>query len=324
MAAESGKIGRVLKRKEPKRSNMVFSPRSDLIACQIGKKDDVQIWDVNTGKVIQMLQGPGYDWATVAFSYDSKYLVVGYKRHVRIWCVESGENLYKFDYESNRLGSGAVAISLDSKFVALGDCDGVQIWEPRTGHCVHRFGELAVRELTFSSDSTFLAIIGGLNNMQIWEAATGACLFSAEAKNLLDGVSFDPVKGDILTHDLIFKNSAWEHWDMLPRRGYTLSDVHWIYLDGTRTLRIPVEFRGIPGSCPISSNTLLAYTSFKSQVIIMKLPSYHGLKGQETKILEYYSANHPDRDSNIASNADTGYLVDKEFGPSTSKKRRLE
>ncbi|PTB38387.1 hypothetical protein M441DRAFT_100264, partial [Trichoderma asperellum CBS 433.97] len=95
IAAESGKVVRVIKSGNSSEwCKPCFSTNLDFVARRVGDKDDVQIWDVNTGKVMQVLQGPGSKRTKIAFSYDSNYLVAGYEksqRHVRIWCVKSGE-----------------------------------------------------------------------------------------------------------------------------------------------------------------------------------------------------------------------------------------
>ncbi|KAH8123080.1 quinon protein alcohol dehydrogenase-like superfamily [Trichoderma asperelloides] len=292
IAVESGEVVRAIRRMgSSKWCKPCFSTNSDLVACQVEDKDNVQIWDVNTGRVMQVLQGPGYGrWVTVAFSYDSKYLVAGYQSlghnsHVRVWCVKSGENLYKLDCDSI-VGFRAMALSLDSKFVALSNLHEVQIWEPRTGHRIHKFQEWEegweAQDIAFSadSDSTFLAVTSEYSRdnrkVGIWQIATGTLLNCIQIHYPNSVLSFDPLTGDVLTDRCIFKNSSWERWDELPRQGYpvwhTTSRGDWICRNGESTIYIPGEL-GVGYGRPKLSDSLLAYTNYTGQVKIIKFPT---------------------------------------------------
>ncbi|KAL6890968.1 hypothetical protein GGI43DRAFT_415250 [Trichoderma evansii] len=335
-AADSGEIVRVLERKKSFWSKLAFSPSSYFLAGQVDGTDDIHIWDVNTGTVIQELQGPGYSRTAIAFSHDSKHLVTCYdnvagyykdysKGLVRIWHVESGHNLYEFGREVSEYGMCAVAISTDLKLVAICDLDYVvQLWEPRAGHCVHKFIQWDAINLTFSSDSAILAVTSWgseKDEVQILDTATGICLFQIDTQ-VGDRVAFfDPANGDILTDRFIFKNSSWKHWHKFPRQGYSHNGV-WICLGGQETLLIPYEFRHGSMGRPVLSESLVAFTSIADQVIIVKFPYCGDLKRQETKMLDAYNTSHPDLNLDITSNIDAGYLVDENSNPNAAKKRK--
>ncbi|EHK17665.1 uncharacterized protein TRIVIDRAFT_132488, partial [Trichoderma virens Gv29-8] len=89
----SGECVQVLKRDDSNAPSPVFSPNSELIACKEGEQNDVRIWHLNTGKLIRLLEGQSkYSIYEMAFSDDSKYLVIGYSSAVvKVWCVESGK-----------------------------------------------------------------------------------------------------------------------------------------------------------------------------------------------------------------------------------------
>lgn len=336
IAAESGKVVQVINRGNSKRSKPCFSTNLNLVACQVGDKDNVQIWDVDTGKVMRVLQGPGYDRVTVAFSYDSKYLVAGYQSfgyngHVRVWCVESGENLYKFDCDPFG-GIYAVAISLDSKFVVISGRFEVQIWEPRAGHCIHELKEWTwdVKEIAFSADSTFLAVISegsGRRKVEIWEVATGTSLICVTAEDSNSALSFDPVTGDVRTDRCIFKSSSWEHWDELPRHDYSLWHMdfkrHWICRSGESIIYLPAEFCVSRTGRLQLSDSLMAYTSATDQVIIIKLPDSPGLNGIEMKIADSRNSSQRDLRLSNTSHRNMGGLVGEDCDSNTIKKRRL-
>ncbi|KAM0451638.1 hypothetical protein ACHAPV_009877 [Trichoderma viride] len=325
IAAETSEVARVLIRKNTVRRKPAFSPDSSYLASQTNDTDNIHIWNINTGTVIQELQGQGYNGTTVAFSYGSSYLVAGYynatgnsrercEALVRIWCVESGQNLYEFGCQVGGYGIETVAISAGLELVAISDLNyEVQLWEPRTGHCICKIFQWDASDLTFSSDSTLLAVISFRPaEVKIWETATGACLFRVGDACINFIASFDPLTGNIVTADSIFKNSAWKHWHGSQRQGYSYSPHRgcWIRLDGRDTLFIPFEFEYGHEGCPVISDSLMAYTSGLDQLIIIKFPDRLGLEGQETKMLDADGSSRPGLDMDITSKVDAVHLAD--------------
>lgn len=334
---DSGEVVRTIKREKSNQSRLAFSPDSYFCAGQAVDTDDIHIWDINTGTVIRELKGLGYSRTAMVFSSDAKYLVTGYDKAgncvdcpeglVRIWHVETGQNLYEFSFKPSGYGIGAMAISADLNFVAI--CDSgrkMQIWEPLAGRCVYKIEQWGASNLRFSSDSKFLAAMNLIQDeVQIWEIATGACLFCVRSGDPM--AFFDPANGDILTDQFIYKNSSWKHWQKLPRQGYSLKctlNETWIYLDGQKTLPIPYELRPPINRCSVLSNSsLMAFTSMTNQVIMIKFPDSHGIKGQEATMLGANSDSHPHLNLDRTSNLDASYLTDEDFGPSAKKKTRL-
>ncbi|KAL7789788.1 quinon protein alcohol dehydrogenase-like superfamily [Trichoderma ceciliae] len=275
------------------RPDLVFSPDLELLAGEDGNEGDVRIWHVSTGKSIHLLEGLGGDCygVHVAFSDDSKYLLAGYSNgKTRVYCVESGKCLYDNNCQMGFISS--VGISPDSKYVALGFLAKVQIWDWSAGYCVSSFGPtqrsrgLRIESLTFSSDSTVLAVIRAdyaEYEVEIWGVATGACLAFVPVGYSYCRVSFDPSEGHILTGDFIwYKKSTWEDWDQVQRPGYTLLHGQletWICFDGEKVFWVPREF--CPGQWLGSfeiSDCLLAYTDSLFRINIIKVPRQHHLQ----------------------------------------------
>lgn len=336
IATDSGEIVRTIRRQKPSRSKLAFSPNSYLCAGQAADRDEVHIWDINTGTAIQKLKGLGYSRKVMAFSYDSKYLVIGDedaghymnypKCDVGIWHVKTGQDLYNFSYKPSDYGIVAVAVSTDSKFVAI--CDPgreMQIWEPHVGHCVYRIDQWGASNLRFSSDSKFIAAMDLIQEeVQIWEIATGACLFCIGSGDPL--AFFDPASGDILTDQFIYKNSSWKSWLKLPRHGYSLKytiDETWICLDGQETLPIPFGLKSsTKGRSILSTSSLMAFTSNAGQLIIIKFPDSPGLKLPERNLFDAHSTSHPCLDLGTASIVDDSDLTDEDPSPNAKRNKR--
>ncbi|KAK1237859.1 hypothetical protein MKX08_002438, partial [Trichoderma sp. CBMAI-0020] len=317
VASETSEVARVLIRTNPFRGKPAFCPGSYLLAGQIDDTDNIHIWDINTGAVIQELQSQGCNRTAVAFSHDKKHLVAdyfnvtrNYKEYcealVKIWCVESGQKLHEFSCQVGRYGIHTVAISAGLELVAICDRNHeLQLWEPRTGHCICKFIQRNASDLTFSSDSKVLAVISlKPTKVKIWETATATCLFHVGIGCANFITSFDPFTGNVMTAFNIFKTSNWKDWDQSTRHGYSYYE-SWIHLDGRAILFIPSEFKCRDEGYPVISDSLMAYTSKLGQLIIIKFPECHGLKGQETRLL------------------DAGHLAEKNSGLYTAKRKRL-
>ncbi|KAJ4160080.1 hypothetical protein NW754_003204 [Fusarium falciforme] len=75
----------------------VFSPNSKFIALQAGNM--VQIWRVNTGKCLQVLECSGSSLASpLAFSADSNMLVTPFENWIQVWRVDTGQCIQQFEH----------------------------------------------------------------------------------------------------------------------------------------------------------------------------------------------------------------------------------
>ncbi|KKP03037.1 hypothetical protein THAR02_04863 [Trichoderma harzianum] len=79
-SGKSGQPVQTLKRGDVMWTCPVFSPNSELIAYEDGTRGDVKIWSINARKLLHLLKGPNEKstWPTMAFSSDSKHLLVGH------------------------------------------------------------------------------------------------------------------------------------------------------------------------------------------------------------------------------------------------------
>lgn len=246
----------------------LFSPNSELIACEDEGQTDVRIWRVDTGKSIHKLRGPNQPRDNLqrprkVFSDDSKYLYIAYKNwEVKVWCVDSGNCLFETDGstlgDSDDISLQALAISRDSKYLAVACGDymqpwAVRIWDWRAGRRVSTFSrpygdyrgavvlsnKPDIESVAFSSDATALAVICKIspNNyeVQIWEVATGIRLARVAAGKSYSLPLFDPITNQILTDRAIFcKISSWDCWDKLPQLPQRRYSVSWTYLPSSQ------------------------------------------------------------------------------------------
>jgi hypothetical protein len=91
----------------------------------------VRLWDAETGKEIQKLQGhSGMVWG-VAFSPDGRRLAsASWDQTVKLWDVETGEEVFTFGGHMGQVSS--VAFSRDGRWLGSGSDDGfVRVWDAR-------------------------------------------------------------------------------------------------------------------------------------------------------------------------------------------------
>jgi WD40 repeat protein len=123
---ETGKLKHTLERAQYV-NKAVFSPNGKLVATA-GAGDEVELWDIESGKPITSLQGLGDGTWNVAFSPDGKTLAAGGRDgNVRLWDVETGKQ------KEPLKGHGAViydlAFSPDGKTLAsTGQDQTVRLW----------------------------------------------------------------------------------------------------------------------------------------------------------------------------------------------------
>jgi len=160
---------------------VMFSRDSRLVAAAAGD-NSVRIWDVTSGRELQILAGPQGSFASsigvyfIAFTGDGQIVTVS--DAIRVWDVASGRELRTLGSTSLSIssftgGSGGVAISPDGKqlvsVVTSSDKPIARVWDITSGREL-RSVELADEEsgpaeIAFTSDGRLL--ISGVVDKQV-------------------------------------------------------------------------------------------------------------------------------------------------------------
>jgi WD40 repeat protein len=140
----------------------------------------------------------------VTFTRDGKrFLSSGRDNSIRLWDVESGEQLRQFEGHTNFVGS--VAFSPDGRHVLSGGYDStVRLWDVETGKEVRRFvGHTAlIDRVAFSPDGRRAVSCGGdfRGNdvtkdltIRLWDVATGKELhcYEGHSEHII-GLAYSP------------------------------------------------------------------------------------------------------------------------------------
>jgi WD40 repeat protein len=159
---------------------VAFAPDGKTLAAVEDWNDDggarenkVHLWDSSTGKLRRQLTLREHILC-FAFSPDSKTLATGHLDTFRLWDVDTGKWLERFEGRSGR--TDIVAFSGDGKTLATSGGSTLRLWDVVTGKEVPAPGDghqSAVQALAFLEDGKTLVTGGKDHTLRHWEATTG-------------------------------------------------------------------------------------------------------------------------------------------------------
>lgn len=156
---------------------LALSPDGTLLA--IGGKDTlVEIWNTETGGLVQTLRGHGSDVASMAFGADGNTLLTGdFDGAALLWDLDTGKWTHML--EGHAYGVNGAALSPDGTLAATGSGDGaVMIWSTETGRALHTLRGLGrgVGYAAFSPDGAVFASGGADAKVTIRNSSDGRIL----------------------------------------------------------------------------------------------------------------------------------------------------
>ncbi|AFY34643.1 NB-ARC domain-containing protein [Calothrix sp. PCC 7507] len=225
-----------------------FAPNNSILASA-SSDHTIKLWDSNTGKCLQTLEGHR-DWVwTLAFAPDGRILAsAGVDSRIIFWDMETGTALHIWEAHISQIW--CIAFSPNGKYLASGGNDEtVKIWDVHKAECLHIL-KVSINMLwciAFSPDSQLLATSSSDGTIKIWDVNTGECLrnlqeksfwvtsvdFSADGKNLVSGSHDETIK--------VWDVSTGECLQMLkPKRPYE-----------------EMKIAGVTGLTPAQENNLM-------------------------------------------------------------------
>ncbi|MHA2250202.1 MAG: WD40 repeat domain-containing protein [Candidatus Kariarchaeaceae archaeon] len=165
--------------------SVAWSPDGIKIASG-SQQQTIEIWEGSTGKKITTLsRSSTYEAATVSWSPDSQKIVAGFdgndqSRDIKIWDVNSGNEINSFPIGNNKLGHYkniySVDWSPDGTKIASADSEGIiTIWDVLTGNPIQNFtGHTnTIWKIAWSPDGSKLASGSPREAIIIWDVLTG-------------------------------------------------------------------------------------------------------------------------------------------------------
>jgi WD40 repeat protein len=161
-------------------TEVAFQPKDETLATQkneeilasVGRDSVARVWNLKTGKQINLLQGHENPPRTIAYSPDGKYIATaGEDTRIAVWNAKNGKLLHLLEGHDDFVNS--VAFSPDSKSIASGADDArIFLWEVKTGklHGVALGHTKRVTSVAFSPDGKLLASASRDNTVRLWNA----------------------------------------------------------------------------------------------------------------------------------------------------------
>jgi WD40 repeat protein len=159
---------------------LAFSPDGHLLAGIAFS--EIDIWDVTTGSTLHVLHSPGFNFQTLAFSPDGRFLAAGTGDGVVIvWGVEDGQEVMTITGHTDevvRVAFGPVpAPGTGELLLATATArDGIQVWNALNGQRLGIIPQVGHTDYTpavaYSPDGRLLASADVDETIWLWDVST--------------------------------------------------------------------------------------------------------------------------------------------------------
>ena len=176
---------------------MAVTPDGRLALSQMHDKT-LHLWEIGTGKTLQVLEGHRYLADAVAIARDGQWAVSvnRYTNSTKVWDLRTGQEhlALKTDWKRREGVSGrAVAIAPDGDAVISEHGSGrLCVWDIRSGEILHLFRERAshVRALAVSEDGDYVLSTKG-QDLVVWNVESGGSIGTLVGHTgLVNAISF--------------------------------------------------------------------------------------------------------------------------------------
>ncbi len=177
---------------------VTFNSTGTLLAAN-GDDNSINIYDVQTGRLLKSLPGSARNASQFAFTPDGNLLAAAYRDAlIRLWDIITGEEASVLRGHTGELSS--IAVSPDGEVVASGSVypdSTLRIWDmssyAQTTVLKGEDGE-EFFDIAFSPDGTLLAAATGsvtYGKVRLWDVETWTLLATLEGySNIVSGITF--------------------------------------------------------------------------------------------------------------------------------------
>ncbi|HEY6806113.1 MAG TPA: serine/threonine-protein kinase [Pyrinomonadaceae bacterium] len=188
---------------------IAFSPNGTILASL---SSNLHIWDVSSGQEVNTLSISDDSGLGISFSSDGQLLAGGDGPIVKIWNVNTGNDVFSLNGQGGRIGS--VVFSPDHQMLASSSEDRtVKLWNVITGTEIRtlRGANLPVHSLAFSFDGKILAGASPDRTIRFWDPASGNELKPITLVSDLPGlIAFSPNGRTLASGSLSGKIYLWD------------------------------------------------------------------------------------------------------------------
>ncbi|KAI9888211.1 MAG: hypothetical protein M1814_001089 [Vezdaea aestivalis] len=225
--------------------SLVFSPNGSLLAS--GSNDDtIRLWDVQTGREIQKIEGP-YDFDNLVFSSDELLLSSGFwDLTIRIWDIQTSQEIRKLE---NGSSSEILVCSPDGSLVASTfEERTIRVWDVCSGQEAQKLeGRAKVLQLIFLPCGSLLASVCGDATVRLWSIVAGQEIQKIESLDIYGRPAFSP-NGSLFA--FCSADDTIRLWDIQSSRevkkleGHSSTDNYLVFLPNG-SLLAAIEFDGL-------------------------------------------------------------------------------
>lgn len=148
------------------------------LALTASEDQTLRLWEIDTGKCLQVMEGHDSPILCVAWCPDGDHAIsCSSDETIRYWNVKTGECLQVMHGHTSNIYS--LACSSDGVHAVSGSSDEtIHVWNIQTGRCLKVLkGHTDMIDcLTFSPDGDRIASGSSDNTIRIWERSTGECV----------------------------------------------------------------------------------------------------------------------------------------------------
>lgn len=149
-------------------------------ALTAGRDCTIRLWEIETGKCLQVLEGHEEGVVCVAWFPDEVHAIsYAGDDSIRFWNIQTGKCLQVIDSDDLIDSFNVLAASPDGMHVVAGSRDTyVRVWNVQTGKCLYELkGHTDVVVcVAFSPDGTWFLSGSSDKTIRMWEMATGKCV----------------------------------------------------------------------------------------------------------------------------------------------------
>ncbi len=178
--------------------NLQYSPDGTLLASNSRDKT-ICLWNTTTWDIQEIIEVEGWVWRpqSLAWSPDSKYLFLGYKRLLSFWNVETGDEVATFKQDSGLL-SNVVLSPQKPHYLAISSDKNIIIWADKAQHILEKHNEVII-SLSFSADGRLLASQDIDDKIIIWRCDIWETVAVLPNQNHVSngGIAFHPTQSKL-------------------------------------------------------------------------------------------------------------------------------
>jgi len=148
-----------------------------------GGNNNIEIWNPETGEVVQTLTGHTNCVTNVCCSLDGKYIASGSEDHsAKIWDTTTWKLVRTLQEKiPNYYNINHLCFSPNSKQIAFGSGNYIKIWDIQTADLINSFDNNdSPTSICFSPNGEQIASGGNQINVKIWDTKSGSLIHTLE------------------------------------------------------------------------------------------------------------------------------------------------